>query len=149
LPVLVQSRSIQVEFTEGQRLRLERGILAVQPGAALVRLEVRLGQEALDGAATHVAVMRVLEDLEGEIVEGPVRNGHARVGRLGRDEDKNLVALLRGKKPAGDRSAGGRAAPGGGGGRSGSASGRRCPDHRRVRRRPGGWWACRVGRNGE
>src|SRR5439155_11821467 len=148
-PVLVEPGRIQVEFADGQSLLFKDGVVAVQPGTALVRLEVRLRQDTLDGAATHVAVVRVLEDFDGQIFEGPVGDRDAEVGRLGGDQDKDLVTLFRGKKPAGDRSAGDHAGPEGVGGRSGYASVRRCRGHRRVLRRPGDWWAGRVERSGE
>src|SRR5206468_1038877 len=104
----------------------KRGVVAVQPGAALVRLEVGLGQDALDGAATPVAVVRVLKDLDGQVLQRPVGDRRTYVGRLGGSQDDDLVALLRGNKPAGGHSAAGHAARGGGGGRSGYATGPRC-----------------------
>jgi hypothetical protein len=36
-----------------------------------VGLEVGVGQDALDGAAAHVPVVGVVEDVEGEVVQRP------------------------------------------------------------------------------
>src|SRR5580700_9855863 len=109
LALLVQARSIQVQPTDVQNLTLEFRIVAVQPVTAFVGTKLAIAQRAPNGTSTHVAVMGVAENVEGEIVQRPARRGQADIGRLRRRQTEKFMAVLRGKKRAVGRSVAGLA----------------------------------------
>src|SRR5262249_41017381 len=115
---------------------------------ALVRLEVGVGQDALDSAAAQVAVMGVAQDVGGEVIQRPAGGGDAHVGGLGGGQGDKLVTVLRGEKWPAGHCAGGRLGRRGVGAGSVAATWPRCRRRSRTRWRPAGWWAGRRGRSG-
>src|SRR3954469_15159564 len=93
-------RRVQVEPGDVQGFRLELAVVAVQPWRAAVGLEVVGVEDAVDGAAAHVPVVGVLEDLDGQVLQRPVRERQAQLGRLGGRQPDDPVAGLPGEKTA-------------------------------------------------
>jgi len=108
LPLPEKRRRLQVQPTDVQRLLLELGVVAVHPRPDLVRLQLGLRQDALDGAAVHVPEVGVVEDVRGQVVQRPVRHGRAFLGGLGGRQHQDLVPVFRGKKRPGGRCGEGR-----------------------------------------
>ena len=63
-----------------------------------MRLQFGLGQNALDGAAADILVVRVVDNPRGQITQRPMGHRSVHVGGLGGGQDDNLVAVFRGKR---------------------------------------------------
>lgn len=62
---LVGTRRGEVELADVLGLGIKLRIVAVEPVDTAMRFQISLGQDAADGAAAHVAMVGVAENLEG------------------------------------------------------------------------------------
>ena len=69
--LFVKTQGIAVQLANVFGLGVEVGVVTVEPIDAAMGFQVGLGQDAFNGAATHVAVVGIVEDLEGEVIETP------------------------------------------------------------------------------
>ena len=102
--LLVKAWGVEVQLANGFGLGVEVGIVTVEPVDAAMGFEIGLRQDAFDGAAAHVAVMGIAEDLEGEVVETPGGVGLLMVFGLATGECNDVESLGGGKISAVDRS---------------------------------------------
>ncbi len=106
--VLVHTGRVQIELGDVQGFGLKIGVRAVQPLGAAMRLEVVAVEDAVDGAAAHVAVVAVLDDLKGQVLQRPMRDRQIQLGRFGGRQHDDLMTVFRGKKSSEHRCEEGR-----------------------------------------
>ena len=95
---------MDVQLADVLSLGVEVGIVAVEPIVTAVGFPIGFGQDASDGAAAHVAVVGITQDLEGEVVEAPGRVGLLMIFGLATGERNDVQAFVGGKNSGGDRS---------------------------------------------
>ena len=144
--LLIEPWSVEVQLANDFGLVVEVGIVTVEPILTAMGFQVGFGQDAADGAAAHVAVVGIAEDLEGQVVESPGRVGLLMILSFAAGERDDVKSFVGGKIAVAGRS-GERL-----GGRSGReqhsvlATDPRCGDRSRGYRPPVGWSAARVAR---
>ena len=69
--LLVETWSIEVQLADILGFGIEVRIVTVEPILAAMGFQIGIGQNTLDGAAAHLPMMNVSQNLEGQIVERP------------------------------------------------------------------------------
>lgn len=147
LVVLVQARGIEIEPGDVQGFCFKVGVVAVQPLCTAVRLEVVAVENPVDGTATHLLVVGVLDDLDRQVVQRPVRDRQIQLGRLGGRQHDDLMPIFRGKKSSEHHCEEGRPSRRGVRQRSVSATCPPCRRRNRILERPANWSDGRRDRN--
>lgn len=104
--LFVQTRRVEVQLANVLGFGVELGIMTIEPITAEMRFEIGLGQNPLDGAATHVAVMGIPENLVSEVVESPSGVRLLMFFGLATGQIEHVQSCGGGKSSGGGRSAG-------------------------------------------
>lgn len=142
--LLVKTRGIEVQLADGFGLGVEVGVVTVEPVLAAVGFVIGFAQDAADGAATHVAVVCITQDIKGDVVKTPGRVGLLVIVGLATGEYDDVESFLGGKISGGDRSVerlGDRSTRGR---HRVPATDPQCGGRSRGRQQPVGWWVARV-----
>src|SRR6185503_3403956 len=78
-------------------------IVTVEPVDALVRLEIRLVQDAPNGRAMHRLGGRLVDQFVGQFIQAPAGGRTIMIGGVFRGDGDDGQSVLRGKKSGGDR----------------------------------------------
>src|SRR5208337_2172279 len=146
--LLIEARRVEVQPADVLGLGVKVGIVAVEPVDALVGLEVGGREDALNGRAAEGALVRLVDDGAGEVVEAPARGGLVMIFDLAAGQVDDMHAFVGGKSSGVYRSVGHLGGRRGRERRSVPATGRWCAGRNPVARPVVGWWGCQRPRRG-